>query len=121
MKAFDRIVSSRRPLCVTGFLIVIALAPSGTAKTTRSTMRALYTPRPQLPQIAYTKHLRGDGYFTLHVRPDGTVSHVDVTQSTGHKVLDDATVAAFIKWRFEPGKVKKVVIPLTYTGYYDGR
>lgn len=93
--------------------------PNGSIRLT--TMRALHTPRPQLPKIAYSKHLRGDGYFDMHVRPDGTVSRVDVVQSTGQKVLDDATVAALIKWRFEPGKTKKVRMPITYTGYYDKR
>src|ERR1700731_673867 len=83
--------------------------------------RALYAPRPQIPEIARARRLRGDGYFQFHIRPDGSVSSVDVLHSTGHKILDDATVAALSKWRFEPGTRSEVRIPFTYTGHYDSR
>lgn len=72
-----------------------AAKPNGVAKTAQSMMRAIYTPRPEIPDIARAKQLHGSGNFALHLRPDGTVSRVDIVKSTGHKVLDDAAVAAF--------------------------
>jgi TonB family protein len=91
-------------------------APSGQKKA-----RAVYAPRPQLPEIARARRLRGNGSFQFHIRPDGSVWRVDVLRSTGHKILDDATVAALSKWRFEPGTQSEVRIPFTYTGNYDSR
>jgi TonB family protein len=36
-------------------------------------------------------------------------------KSTGHKILDDAALDAFRQWRFKPGSVTKVKIPINYT------
>jgi TonB family protein len=45
----------------------------------------------------------------------GFVKSVEVTQSTGHKVLDDAVVSAFSRWRFEAGKAApRVKSPVTF-------
>jgi len=54
----------------------------------------------------------------LRVRSDGTVGHVDVLQSTGHTALDQASIEALYKWRFIPGAVKNVKVPIAYTGNY---
>src|SRR6266404_4291241 len=35
--------------------------------------------------------------------------------STGVEILDDATISAFSQWRFKPGTVKKVRIPINFT------
>jgi TonB family protein len=77
----------------------------------------IYAPVPHVPAEAKAKHLAGSGLFLFHVRPDGSVSSVEVIQSTGHKILDDATVEAFSRWRFKPGAAApKVKIPVSYTG-----
>jgi len=79
----------------------------------------IYAPVPHVPLEARSKHLAGSGVFLFHVRPDGTVSSVEVIQSTGHKILDDASVEAFSRWRFKSGLASsKVKIPVTYTGNY---
>jgi TonB family protein len=62
------------------------------------------------------RYLSGKGLFALHIRPDGTVSDVQTLQTTGHNELDNASIAAFSKWRFYPGQVKVVRIPITYIG-----
>ena len=35
--------------------------------------------------------------------------------STGAQILDDAAVSAFRGWRFKPGTVSKVRLPITFT------
>ena len=100
--------------CVAVTTFIAVLPPLQGAPSTHQKARAIYAPRPRIPGIAVSRHLRGDGYFQMHVRPDGIVSKVDVLQSTGHKILDDATVAALLKWRFEPGTKSEVRIPFTY-------
>jgi TonB family protein len=73
---------------------------------------------PRIPDEARAKHLSGSGIIVVYVRPDGTVSKAEVGRSSGHKILDDAALAAFAQWQFIPGAVKKVKIPFTFTGNY---
>lgn len=110
-----------RQSCVAIMAFIGVVQPLHAAPSTQKKARAISAPRPQIPEIARARHLRGDGYFQFHIRRDGTVSSVDVLRSTGHKILDDATVAALSKWRFTPGTPDRVRIPFTYTGNYDSR
>ncbi len=79
---------------------------------------AIYAPRPKVPAEARARHLTGAGVCVVHVRPDGTVERAEMLQSTGQPVLDKASIDAFSRWRFVPGSVKKVNIPIRYTGNY---
>src|SRR6266404_3569065 len=79
---------------------------------------AVFAPKPVVPFEARARHYKGAGVFMLRVRPDGTVGHVDVLQSTGHTALDQASIEALYKWRFIPGAVKNVKVPIGYTGNY---
>jgi TonB family protein len=76
----------------------------------------MYTPLPEYPSSARAHHMQGDGMYLLHVRSDGTVERVDVVESTGHRELDNACVAAYRQWRFRrdfAAKAHKVKIPVT--------
>jgi TonB family protein len=77
---------------------------------------AIYAPGPKLAPKVRARHLCGKGLFALHIRPDGAVSAVQTVQSTGHAELDMASIAAFSKWRFNPGEFKVVRVPINYTG-----
>jgi TonB family protein len=71
--------------------------------------------RPPYPSEALSQHLTGSGVFVLHVDPkSGAVSSVQVEQTTGHKVLDDASVDAFRNLRFKPRGFSRVTIPVTF-------
>jgi outer membrane biosynthesis protein TonB len=37
-----------------------------------------------------------------------------MTQSTGNRVLDKVTTDTFRRWRFKPGSVSQVRVPVTY-------
>ena len=76
-----------------------------------------YAPFPQYSASTRGPGLQGSGKVLLHVRSDGTVSRVDVVQSTGHRELDDACITAFSQWRFRKdyaARVHKVKIPVTF-------
>jgi TonB family protein len=97
--------------------------PAPAEKPARGTLEyakthALFAPPPRLSDEVRAKRLHGKGLFLLSVRPDGTVSEVQPLQSTGHPELDAASVAAFSKWRFYPGQLKAVKIPITYTDHF---
>jgi hypothetical protein len=44
-----------------------------------------FAPLPGYPLGSEARHLEGNGMFLLHVRNDGSVSRVDIVQSTGHQ------------------------------------
>ena len=62
---------------------------------------ALYTLRDLCnPHFKNGTSPEGRGVFVLHIRNDGIVTGVSLTKSTGWKMLDDAAITAFSKWRF---------------------
>lgn len=92
--------------------------PSLTPTFFRAKKLATYAPAPKVPVEAKVKHLKGAGVCVVHVRSDGTVSHAEMLRSTGEKILDEASIDAFSRWRFIPGSMDKIKIPVTYTGNY---
>jgi TonB family protein len=78
---------------------------------------ALSTVTPRYPYEARAHHITGWGVCILHVdRASGTVTSVTFDQSTGHKILDDAAVEAFLQWRFRPESLKndRVRVPVSF-------
>jgi len=71
--------------------------------------------RPAYPAEAQAQRLTGSGVFVLHVDArSGLVSSVEIQRSTGHKILDDASVASFSQLRFRPHGVQRVTIPISF-------
>jgi protein TonB len=77
---------------------------------------AINAPRPPYPYEARAHHIMGSGVITVNVDPaTGNVTDASVTQSIGSPILDDAAVSTFRRWKFRPGSVSKVRIPITFT------
>jgi protein TonB len=75
-----------------------------------------YAPRPVYPYQARRLRITGSGIALLTVASaDGNVVDVRMTQSCGSVILDNATLDAFRRWRFKPGSVERVQVPITYT------
>jgi TonB family protein len=76
---------------------------------------AVYAPRPTYPLEARSKWLEGYGVAVATIDPrTGNVTNVEMALSTGVKILDDETISTFRRWRFRPGSVKRVKIPITF-------
>lgn len=64
--------------------------------------------RPEYPRAAVRAGAQGAVTMRLHVEADGTVSQVDVVQSSGttyaHKLLDRAAVEAMLRCQVAPNK-----------------
>jgi protein TonB len=88
----------------------------GPMSMSRAKALALYAPRPQYPYEARSRHVTGSGVIVAQVdAASGNVTSASVSQSTGSSILDNAATSAFRQWRFRPGTVSKVNIPITFT------
>jgi protein TonB len=77
---------------------------------------AVNAPRPQYPYEARSKKIMGSGVCVVTVdTASGNVTDATMAQSIGSPILDEAAVTAFRRWRFRPGTVSKVKIPITFT------
>ena len=77
---------------------------------------ATYAPRPQYPYEARSRRITGSGVCVVTVDPgSGSVTGASMAQSIGNPILDNAATSAFRQWRFKPGTVSKVRIPITFT------
>jgi TonB family protein len=72
------------------------------------------SPQPVYPTIAREKRIQGSGMFKLSVAKDGRVDSIQIVKSTGSKILDDAAEKALRQWRFKPGAVTKVNVPINF-------
>ena len=87
----------------------------GTLSISSAKALATYAPRPQYPYEARSRHVTGSGVCVVEVGPSGSVTSAAMAQSIGNPILDNAAVSAFRQWRFKPGSVSKVKIPITFT------
>jgi protein TonB len=82
----------------------------------RAKALAVYAPRPPYPYEARAHKIMGSGVIVVDVDPaTGNVTDAHVAQSIGNSILDDAAVSTFRRWKFRPGTVSKVRIPITFT------
>ena len=85
-------------------------------KTPHPRAVAVRAPRPEYPYAARARFITGSGVAVMTVdRATGEVTSCQMAQSTGSDILDRAAVSAFSRWRFRPGTVKEVRIPITFT------
>src|SRR5947207_4101278 len=76
---------------------------------------ATYAPPPDYPSEARSQRITGSGVCVVSVDPrNGNVTEASMAQSTGDRRLDNAAISAFRKWRFKPGTVSKVKIPIEF-------
>jgi TonB family protein len=76
---------------------------------------ATFTPLPKYPAKELSNNVTGIGVCMVSVDPgSGRVTTVSMEQSTGDSTLDKSAVDAFRKWRFQPGTVSKVRIPIEF-------
>ena len=75
-----------------------------------------YAPRPPYPQEARSHRISGSGVCVVSVDPaTGSVTKVSITRSTGSQLLDKSVLSTVRTWKFKPGTVSKVSIPVEFT------
>jgi TonB family protein len=113
----------RTPICEIVLILLLIHAPPHHGFPADETRQfgnvkalAIYAPRPQYPYEARARRQVGAGVAILAVDPNtGVVKKAEMAISTGHGVLDNAALEAFREWRFKPGTVSKVKIPIRFT------
>jgi TonB family protein len=76
---------------------------------------AVSTPLPNYPYEARRAHTAGSGICVMSVdTTNGRVTSAIMAQSTGSEILDKITTDTFGQWRFRPGTVSQVQVPITY-------
>lgn len=82
----------------------------------RSDRPILSTPAPDYPYEARRRQITGSGVAIMEVDPaSGVVTRAFMEQSTGSHILDNAVINGFRRWRFKPGAVARVRVPVTFT------
>jgi TonB family protein len=77
---------------------------------------ALSAPRPEYPYEARRQKITGSGFAILAIDSvSGNVTGAMMEQSTGSSVLDNAAMTGLRRWRFKPGTVSRVRLPITFT------
>jgi protein TonB len=80
---------------------------------------AIYAPLPEYPKVRF-RRITGSGVCVVSVDPrSGNVIEASIAQSTGKPILDKSALNAFRKWRFKPGTVSKVRIPIEFNERQD--
>ena len=76
---------------------------------------AITAPLPDYPYEAKRRNLTGSGICVVTVdNATGTVTNATMSQSTGSPLLDKLTLQTFKSWRFKPGTVSQVRVPISY-------
>jgi TonB family protein len=76
---------------------------------------AITAPLPEYTYEAKRRNLTGNGVCVVTVdTATGTVTNATMFQSTGSPLLDKLTIQTFKSWRFKPGTVSQVRVPISY-------
>jgi protein TonB len=87
----------------------------GTMSVSAAKAVAVSTPIPEYPYQARRPHVTWSGVCLMTVdTASGNVTSAVMDQSTGNGILDKVTTDAFRKWRFKPGTVSQIRVPISY-------
>jgi TonB family protein len=76
---------------------------------------AITAPLPEYTYEIKRRNLTGNGVCVVTVdTATGTVANATMFQSTGSPLLDKITIQTFKSWRFKPGTVSQIRVPISY-------
>jgi TonB family protein len=87
----------------------------GTMSMSAAKEMAISAPIPEYPYQARRASITGSGVCVMIVDTEsGNVTSAVMAESTGNAFLDKVTTDTFRKWRFKPGAVSQVRVPISY-------
>ena len=76
---------------------------------------AVSAPLPEYPYQAKRANITGSGVCVITIdTASGKVTDAMMAQSTGDAMLDKVTTNTFRRWRFKPGTMSQVRVPVDY-------
>ena len=67
------------------------------------------------PAIPRSPNSGTSGVYRLMINSrNGTVDEIGILLSAGGKGIDDAAILTFFQWRFVPGKIKSLDVPVNF-------
>jgi TonB family C-terminal domain len=80
-----------------------------------TSIKAIYTPMPVYQAEWAKRGLTGKGVVLVTIdKNTGKVIGAQMLQSTGNKLLDGSALEAYSRWRFEPGTVSQIKMPVEF-------
>jgi TonB family protein len=76
--------------------------------------RLVYAPAPTFPPGASRRGGSGSGRFRLTFDANGNVRNIQLVQSTGNALFDQAAINTFRKWKSALGKEGVLTVPVTF-------
>lgn len=70
----------------------------------------IFKPKPDYPPAARRRQLEGRVVLRVEVLADGECGQVEILQSSGHDILDQAAVETVKTWHFRPGRKDGVAV-----------
>ena len=76
----------------------------------------LYAPEPDFPAMRYSNNrMMGTGVYRLVINQrSGAVDAVRVLRNIGYPRVDAAAIWALLQWKFRPGAIKQMDLPVWY-------
>ena len=73
-------------------------------------VKYLHTPKPEYPPAARRRGLEGTVLIRVLVNPDGIPGETRLVGPSGTDALDQAALAAVLRWRFTPAREGNLAI-----------
>jgi periplasmic protein TonB len=76
--------------------------------------RLVYAPAPAFPPEISRPGASGSGRFRLSFDAMGKVTNIQIVQSTGNQLFDQAAINTLRQWKSAPGREGVVTVPVTF-------
>jgi periplasmic protein TonB len=83
----------------------LAVVPETRAREPDYVARYLHNPPPQYPWQARRMGIEGRVVLHVEILQNGGVGRIEIRQSSGHDMLDQAAIKAVPGWRFAPARI----------------
>lgn len=85
--------------------IQLATVPQARASEPDYVARYLHNPPPPYPWQARRMGIEGRVVLQVEILPNGNAGRIEIRQSSGHALLDQAAIKAVGGWRFDPARI----------------
>ncbi|MBI2226587.1 MAG: energy transducer TonB [Betaproteobacteria bacterium] len=83
----------------------MATVPKARASEPDYIARYLHNPPPPYPWQARRMGIEGRVVLQVEILQNGNTGRIEIRQSSGHELLDQAAITAVGGWRFDPARI----------------